>query len=102
MYTSSHMKAPRTRVSRKDKPKAQRAKVRRLKREFDKAHQIGMAGLRSGDYAALDTSVAKERLIIKEQAELIADSRRAFRERTVPKPKLRKKREGGRRPPRKE
>jgi hypothetical protein len=96
------MKAPRTRVSRKSKPKAQRAKVRRLKREFDEAHRIGMAGLRSGDYAALDKSVAKERVIIKEQAELIADSRGAFKERTVPKPTLRKKRDVARRPPRRE
>jgi hypothetical protein len=96
------MKAPRARVTGKAKPKPQRAKVRRLKRDFDAAHQIGMAGLRSGDYAALDKAIAKERVILKEQAKLIADSRRAFKERTGPKPTLKKKRGVARRPPRRE
>jgi len=77
---------------RKGKTKGQRAKVRRLKREFDATHQSGMVSLRKGDYAALDAAIAKERGILKEQAELIAASRRAFKDRTTPKRKAAKKR----------
>jgi hypothetical protein len=88
---SRAMKAPRAPVGRKVKPKAQTAKVRRLRREFEEAHEVGMAGLRRGDYRVLDTSIAKERVIIAEQAELIADSRRAFKERTGRKRKSGKK-----------
>ena len=89
---SPQMKAPKASVGRKAKRKPNTAKVRRLKHEFDEAHKIGMAGLREGDYAALDKAVAKERVILEEQAELIADSRRAFKEQTRSKRKLGKKR----------
>ena len=89
---SCSMQARRAPVSGKAKPKARAAKVRQLKREFDAAHQAGMADLRRGDYAALDKSIKKERVLIKEQAELIADSRRAVKERPGPKRKSGKKR----------
>jgi hypothetical protein len=86
------MKAPRAQGSRKAKPKARGAKAHRLKREFDEAHKLGMAGLKRGDYVALEQAIAKERVILKEQAELIDDSRRAFRQRPRAKRKARKKR----------
>jgi hypothetical protein len=85
-------RAPGVPDGRKGKTKGRRAQVRRLKREFDAAHQSGMASLRKGDYAALDTAIAKERRILNEQAELIAASRRAFKDRTTPKRKAAKKR----------
>jgi hypothetical protein len=86
------MKARRAPVSGKAKPKARAAKVRQLKREFDAAHQAGMAGLRRADYAALDKSIKKERVLIQKQAALIADSRRAVKEPPGPKRKSGKKR----------
>ena len=92
MYTRAAVKAPRRPVSRKAKPKAHRAKVRQLKREFDEAHEVGMAGLKRGDYATLDQAIARERALIEEQAELIADARRAFEDRPRPKRKSGKKR----------
>jgi hypothetical protein len=86
------MRGAKAPVSRKAKPKGHRAKVRQLKREFDAAHQAGMAGLRRGDYAALDKAVEKERVILEKQAELIADSRRVFKQPAGPKRKSGKKR----------
>ena len=50
-----------------------------------------MAGLKRGDYAALEKSIVRERVLIKEQAELIADSRRAFKKATGRKRKSGKK-----------
>jgi hypothetical protein len=86
------MKAPRAQASRNAKPKARSAKARRLKHEFDEAHKLGMAGLKRGDYAALEQAIAKERVVLKEQAELIDDSRRAFKQRQWTKRKAGKKR----------
>ena len=48
---------------------------RNLKRAFDKAHQAGMTGLRTGDYAALAKAIRRERTIIRKQAALISNSR---------------------------
>jgi hypothetical protein len=72
-------RAPRKRTS------TRRVSVRQLKREFDAAHQAGMASLEQGDYSALAKAIAKERAILEEQADLTADSRRAFKERSAPK-----------------
>ena len=69
------------------KAKEYRAKIRRLKREFEAAHEAGMLALQKGDYAALDKAVVKERLILEEQAEVIADARRTFEQRTTRKRK---------------
>ena len=50
-------------------------RFRQLKNEFDEAHQQGMDGLATGDYDALRNAIARERELIRKQAEIIAEHR---------------------------
>jgi hypothetical protein len=45
-----------------------RARTRAAKREFDAAHQKGMAALKRRDYRALGEAIAKEREVIESVA----------------------------------
>jgi hypothetical protein len=46
--------------------------IKRIREEFASVHEIGMYGLRNGDYAAMGAAIKRERELI---AELIALSR---------------------------